>query len=386
VGLEKTSGGVVVDTRPREIAPDPDAQAAAPGLILLTRMRSAAAEGAPMLQVQTEDMVVQHPCRDDGEMFDEQLNDGLFLCTGFLPGPSRPEAFNTTISLRMTNGQSRELVTLSLVGGSGIRFAEIDASSQHPPTTDGFFLQLLPGRTSADAQARVAGVVEVAGTPDTGAGFEEDPASPAASAPDRAIHGPPNHGVRRPPQPIISEGPWRLVSLLLVLGVSLVWLRGRVQHRVPAVLEPVGAPRLGRVGPRPGGEPVGLVVTDIPSSLMHLVSHLSGHRRVILLGLDSVPDALPVGHPVYTVRNATMADGLDATRGLIRSPGAPVAVIIVRPAQLDPDASVSPVALTEFYEALDAMVWSVTLQGPQEETRPNAKRWVLEADGSWSEG
>jgi hypothetical protein len=81
-----------------------------------------------------------------------------------------------------------------------------------------------------------------------------------------------------------------------------------------------------------------------------------------------------------------MADALDAIRGLIRSPGAPVGVIIARPTLLDPDASVSPVALTEFYEALDALVWSVTLQGPEDETRPDAQRWVLEADGSWSKG
>jgi hypothetical protein len=432
VVLEKTGFEVVAEVRPQQTVPDPDAQAAGPGLILLTRMHSAVSQNAPMLQVQTEDMVVQHSCRDDGALFDTQLNDGLFLCSGFLPGPGRGEEFTTTISIRTMDGESRELATLSLMGGAGIRFAEIDESSEDspetegfsltvqpridadegdepPPETEGFSLTVQPGSEGDEPPPETEGfsltvqpgseggepLPEVDGfSPNgqPGGASAEDPAGasaefePIAAAPTGATRGPVNSGTPSPPPSTGFQGLWRLMCLVLALALGLVWLRGRLMHQVPASLEPIGAPRLGRIGPRPAGEPIGLVVTDIPSALMHLVSHLSGHRRVILLGVDAVPDALPVGHPVYTVRNTTMADALSATHGLIRSPGAPVVVIIVRPGQLDPGTSVSPVALTEFYDALDALVWSVTLQGPQDETRPNAKRWVLDTDGSWSEG
>jgi len=392
VVLEKTGFEVVAEVRPQQTVPDPDAQAAGPGLILLTRMHSAVSQNAPMLQVQTEDMVVQHSCRDDGALFDTQLNDGLFLCSGFLPGPGRGEEFTTTISIRTMDGESRELATLSLMGGAGIRFAEIDESSEDSPETEGFSLTVQP-RIDADEGDEPPPETEgFSLTVQPGGASAEDPAGasaefePIAAAPTGATRGPVNSGTPSPPPSTGFQGLWRLMCLVLALALGLVWLRGRLMHQVPASLEPIGAPRLGRIGPRPAGEPIGLVVTDIPSALMHLVSHLSGHRRVILLGVDAVPDALPVGHPVYTVRNTTMADALSATHGLIRSPGAPVVVIIVRPGQLDPGTSVSPVALTEFYDALDALVWSVTLQGPQDETRPNAKRWVLDTDGSWSEG
>ena len=75
VGLEKTIDGVVIQTGPQESAPASGAKATPPGLILLTRLRTKSTQGAPMLQVETEGVVEQHPCRDDGGMFDEQLNE-----------------------------------------------------------------------------------------------------------------------------------------------------------------------------------------------------------------------------------------------------------------------------------------------------------------------
>jgi len=150
------------------------------------------------------------------------------------------------------------------------------------------------------------------------------------------------------------------------------------------MLEPVGAPRLGRVGPRPEGAAISLLVSDRGQALNALVAHLSGHRRVVVLGFDGLPTDLQVSHPVYTIRSTAMVDALESVQGLVRAPGAPVAVILVEPAQLTSDALISPIALQEFYESLDAIAWSVLIVDASEEPRKGRPVWRLQEDGSWS--
>ncbi len=355
VELEKTGSGVRVELDPQEKEHASDGPPAGPGMVLLTRLYSAAAQGAPMLLIKVGNQAAEHPCRDDGTLFDDKLNDGYFICSGFLPGPASAGEFAVTFALREPDGENRDIVTLKMTGGAGIRFANIDISQTNPPSTLPFALQVLPKRASK------------------------------AMSGGQAVVGPPSQGpmLRPPPPPPPESGPWKILSLALGAILGIVFLSRRRTYRVPPMLEPVGTPRLGRVGPRPEGVPIALEVSDPVAVLPGLVAHLSGHRRLVLVGVSALPPALDVGHAVYTVRSAAMADVLDAVGGLVRSPGPPVAVILFNPVELHSDASVSPVPLVEFYEELDGLAWSLSLVAPDEEIRGGADRWALLEDGGW---
>jgi len=341
-------------------------------MVLITRLQSANVDGAPMMLVEAGASVAEHPCRDDGALFDVKLNDGIFLCTGFLPGIAGADEFPVTISLRTPDGESLQLATLMMEGGAGIRYATIDGSDPDEASADPFDLQVLPKRAK-----------------------KQDPrSSKAAAGDDHQVRGPPTAppnggppiappmgGASRLPS---GSGIWPFLSLALAAGLGFVLVSRRRNHPVPAMLEPVGAPRLGRVGPRPEGAAISLLVSDRGQALNALVAHLSGHRRVVVLGFDGLPTDLQVSHPVYTIRSTAMVDALESVQGLVRAAGAPVAVIIVDPAQLTSDALISPIALQEFYESLDAITWSVLIVGASEEPRKGRPVWRLQDDGSWS--
>ena len=371
IGLEKTGSGVRVQVDPPTPDPDPSMAAQGPGMMLITRLHSAASQGAPMLLVTASDQSVEHPCRDDGTLFDAKLNDGHFICTGYLPGPRAQGAFNVTVSLRQADGESRDIATLKMQGGAGMRFASIDVSAVEPPSALAFDLQVLPGASGSKG----------IGTP---------PAAPQTQVVTggQAVVGPPaSSPMVRPgpgPAPGSGSGPWKLLSLALVASLGLVVYARRVVVKVPAALEPVGTRRLGRVGPRPGGTPVTLQVQDPLSALPQLVAQLSGQRRIVLLGEVEPLPALDVAHAVYTVRSNAMADAIAAVKGLVKSPGPPVAVVVINPQVLHPDASMSPTPLAEFYEALDAVAWCIDVVPLGASGRQGLDRWAMNADGSWS--
>jgi len=412
LGLEKSGGRIQVIADPSIGTPRHVSEGSPPGMVLITRLRITGEAGAPMLVVASDLGDIQHRCRDDGEVFDRRPNDEVFTCLGWLPGPTDAVEFSTSINLRDSDGESRSLATTTMMGGAGIRYVSIDASGEYESSTSPFGLGVLPEAEEMEIGEESLGAPlapdppEPPESPEPPEPFDPpvlpglpdppdppdpfNPMDPAEVAESMDASDPKKGGgVRTASKPAdkpaateISSG-WRTLSLVLVLVLVLVLLRGRRVGQAPAILEPVGTARLGRIGPRPEGASISLRVTDPDVAIPALVGHLSGHRRVILLGVEDLPDKLDVAHPVYTLRSQAMVDAIDAIRALAKTPGPPVVVVVAWPHKLDPDSSVSPAPLVEFFDTLDSIAWSVVLVGPGDTPRSDCPVWELSEDGSW---
>jgi len=481
VVIERAGHGARLMHDPTPLWPDPSATSAGPGTILITRLFAPGATQAPMLVVQTDWGRVQHGCGDDGALFDETINDEIYLCTGWLPANPDGEDYTAIFSVRQDNGENLSLAQGDMAGGPGIRFLTVDTTGEETPTLEHFSLWVRSGTAPAVSGTTTEEVADtgvatwepvVAEDPSGDEPTIEEPEvqegeAPEAEAPRtevemvqelddwlRAVDMPGvektqvasestapkaavpeelegqesqaelvmsaeaadeyarGNGSAAPSQDPIaavmdeistksdaapsaasheqksttgSSGSrlWPVVSLALAGLLGLSWVNRYRVFRVPQTLELVAPPRIGGIGPRADDGPVAVAAPDREGMLRTLVAHLTQHRRVVLLGIEQVPEDLQVGHPVYTLRTSVMSDALDAVSALARAPGPPVAVIVVDVAFLDSSPSLSPAPLVEFFERLDTLAWSLVLYGTERCPRPELPAWGLTEDGRW---
>jgi hypothetical protein len=442
--IERVGQGARLLEEPPPLEPVQDAIAVGPGTILISRLSTSGVTQAPMLVIETSWGRVEHRCSDDGGLFDAAINDSVYLCYGLMPVSPDGADYSAVFSIRQEDGETLTLAQGELFGGPGIRFFSGDIDGELTPTLEHFVLRVRPEappvpeeaaeapetggeatglteefaeglaepaadtrsqettepRTAAkyiaditvegpDEDAHVEVVPGVAEVP--GRGLAEDPVEQALEGISEHAKGPSNAPPASPefdeeaPVPVAEPGQtiWLYVSFVLAALLGLFWVSRYRVFSVPKELERVSPPRLGRLGPQVGGGPVVLQTEDTMQMLEVLIPELSAHRRVVLLGIDQVPEGLSLGHPVYTVRTPGQDEALAAVSGLLRAPGPPVAVVVVDPGLIDTAPSLSPTPLLELFEALDALTWTLVIAGPGPSPRPELTTWSLSEAGSW---
>ena len=412
--IEQVGQGARLVRQPGILEARPDASPAGPGVLLITRVNDPNTDQAPMLLVKTAWGEVEHPCSDDGRIFDQFSNDEVYLCNGWVPGGEQMAETSVLISMRQQDGEKAELAVVSMPGGPGVMTLTVDVDGEVDPVQGGFSLRVRPG---SDPSTIAAGGTEdvpaeeadalaaesiILGS-DTGECLPEPEKIPAPEVPEKDPIGAALKDIAlaaqsEPTKQVAGEGGrfitggealarsggvWRILALFLAALLGLSWMRSRRVYPIPPDLESVGAPRLGQIGPRAEGDSIQIQTTDPAAALRSLVEHLSSHRRVVLLGVDELPEHLHPGHPVYTLRTALMPDALDAIRGLVKAAGPPVAVLIVEASRLKPGSSLSPTPLLEFLESLDTLAWSAVFSGPGLSPRPGVATWSQSEKGRW---
>jgi hypothetical protein len=439
--IERVGQGARLLKEPSPFEPVQDAIAVGPGTILISRLSTSGVTQAPMLVIETSWGRVEHRCSDDGGLFDAAINDSVYLCYGWMPVSPDGADYSAEFSIRQEDGETLTLAQGELFGGPGIRFFSGDIDGELTPTLEHFVLRVRPeappvpeeAAEASETGGEVTGLTEELAEPvaeeaaDTrsqettelsatteylaentgesmdegthveavpgapGRGLAEDPVEQAledisehAKGPSKAPPASPEFD-EEAPVPVAEPGQtiWLYVSFVLAAVLGLFWVSRYRVFSVPKELEPVSQPRLGRLGPQVGGGPVVLQTEDTMQMLEVLIPELSAHRRVVLLGIDQVPEGLSLGHPVYTVRTSGQDEALAAVSGLLRAPGPPVAVVVVDPGLIDTAPSLSPTPLLELFEALDALTWTLVIAGPGPSPRPELTTWSLSEAGRW---
>jgi hypothetical protein len=306
----------------------------APGMVIFARVRQINATRAPLLVVRNPFGSAELPCRDDGAYFDDQANDALFLCVGWLPGPENTGNVDTIFVLRSESGLPKPIANVTLPGGAGLRFVHLDAVGERPPDTAPMDLAqvvenkamagIAPVMTPVIAPPTVPAVVPViAPAMVMGAAGVAPGVSPSRLSPLSAV----------------------FTVFALMLGLVLGW---RLKNTRPG-----GGPTPGlrwKSTPRAEATATYQVVQSAKpaDTTRALVTELSAHYRVIVV--DPTGELAPTG--CFALRTNDVWDLLKAVDALMASPGAPLAVIISGREALVDAASPTPNALADARQAL----------------------------------
>jgi hypothetical protein len=342
-------------------APQPGGRGA--GSLLLLHLIGVPAGRLPALSLATPSGTVQLRCRDDGGFPDLVRNDGEPGCAG------RLGAGSATLWL---NGQGggRQLGKLTVEGAVAWLRVDATAGTITPESAalpePGRDLPPSPVPPKPPEPVPPEGVPPTPPEPVPPEGVPPTPPEPVPPegvppTPPEPVPGaptaPPEPTAPAPPRgPPVSAGVAWLSALLLAAGGVLAWQRRQARRALPSCLLPVAAPRSATPAESLTGPGV-LVESDDPAAAAaRLLARAAATRRVILLSDDDVePPTDSAG-----VWRSTCTDWIKvsaAAAQLARSPGPPVAVVVVGADTVRDPGSVSPAPLANLVSAMPPGTW-----------------------------
>jgi hypothetical protein len=279
-----------------------------PGVNVVARVSSAGA-GAPVVELSSAEGNQQLQCRDDGNVPDDRANDGTATCLGLLP------ALAAQVRVRGGAGTERSLGEARWTEPQGIAWLSLDASAGTVDTR--------PFRLALTRSAPGAGEGGPGGAPMP---------TPSSPAPFRA-------------GALVATG---------ALGLAVGWWLRRPRG-LPSTVRPLASGPLWPGGPVPG------MAAVIPShhpldAAPAVLARLAPVFRVLVVMPEGSRVTATPGHPAWSSDRRDRLDVEAAALALARLPGAPLAVLVVGEALLDPGA-VRPDPLVRLAEGLEGRAW-----------------------------
>ncbi|MDP2312279.1 MAG: hypothetical protein Q8P41_05185 [Pseudomonadota bacterium] len=347
LSLAVQDGAVVLGA---DLAPTP-AAAPNPGApTVLARVTGLGDGSAPVVRLQAPQGAVEVMCRDDGVFPDDARNDGVHGCAGPAPGP-RAEVF-----INGKDGATRSYGSVAWDLSGPVVYLVVDGAAGNS-RVETFPIVPFP------AVDKDAGGPPPEPTPVT-------PPDPVAPPSPDANQPPPGDAPERSPvatREALPSGAGSPLALLVAfaLGAGGAVLLRRRAARLPASLVVHPAPPLLPGGPTLADGPVALRADDPLALAAAILPALARQRRVVLV---APPDAAlpPVADgPVYRAALTDCEEVEAAVRALARTPGPPVAVLVVGDSTLTDPGAVAPDAVRKLREGLGAGVWlGVLVAGP----------------------